>query len=140
MAPHILIVDADRNAARVTGALIGRVAPHTTLRYASTPYQGWLAAQCSMPDMLIIDPGPHNPANTLLIQLCTASWPQLQIVVLTLTRATLAQCRADVHIDKSVTTTTLVDTLRTVIHGAESDDPQVPWVWDAECRAPVASA
>ncbi len=124
----------------MTGALIGRIAPHATLRYASTPYQGWLAAQCAVPDVLIIDPAPHDPANALLIQLCNASWPQLQIVVLTLTRATLGPCRADVHIDKSVSAATLVDTLRTVIHGAASDATQAALVGDAERTATSPNA
>ena len=97
----------------MTGALVERVAPHAQVRYAATPYQGWQAAQCAMPDVLIIDPGPHL-GSTLLLQLCQETWPQMQVVVLTLTP--VAQGHAGAWIDKSVPAPALVDTLRTLIH------------------------
>ncbi len=118
MAPHIVIVDADRSAAHVTGALIERIAPDATLTYATTPYQGWLAAQCTAPHVMIIDPGPSVPASTLLLQLCKDVWPLMQVVALTPARTNTTRCPADVHIDKSVAAPTLVNTLRGVIQHA----------------------
>lgn len=127
MAPHILIVDADRNAAEVTGALIQHIASDATLRYASTLRHGWIAAQCAVPDVLIVDPGPHTPASMLLIQMCKASWPPMQVVVLTLARTLTKQIQADVHIDKVVAAPALVDTLQTVIQQATRASRAAPF-------------
>jgi hypothetical protein len=118
MAPRIVIVDADRSAAHVTGALIERIAPTATLAYASTPYQGWLVAQCVVPDVLIIDPEPQRTASTLLIRLCQAAWPQIHIMVLTLARLITAHCHTDIHVDKAVAAPALVDSLQTMLHQA----------------------
>ena len=121
MAPRILIIDADQSAAQVTGALVERIAPAATVAYAATPGGGWLAAQCIVPDVLIIDPDPLCPASTLLIQLCKAAWPQIRIVVLTLTRTSMAHVQVDGYINKAASTPTLVETLRTALHDAALD-------------------
>ncbi len=124
MAPRILIIDADRSAAQVTGALVERIAPAATVAYAATPGGGWLAAQCIVPDVLIIDPDPVCPTSTLVIQLCKAAWPQIRVLVLA--RTPMRYVPADDYMDKAASAPTLVETLRTALHHAAADLPAEP--------------
>ena len=81
MAPHVLIVDLDAAAARVTTAWIQRLAPAATVAVAATTEQAWLLATHVPPDVLIIDPAPHQLALGF-VRRCKTHWPALRIVVL----------------------------------------------------------
>ncbi len=115
MTPRILIIDADRNAAHVTGALVERLVPGATVTYAATPGAGWLAAQCIVPDVLLIDPDAQRPASMLVIQLCKAAWPDIRVLVLASAprlHRQVAQLGVDVYVEKPIAAAHLVAQLR----------------------------
>lgn len=82
MAPHILIIDADANAARVTSAGIRRVVPEATVVVATDTEAGWLSLQRQPPDVLVIDPPRHSLAGTRLIARLKVAHPEAHVIVL----------------------------------------------------------
>lgn len=117
MAEHILIIDANSSALDVTHALARRLAPAATITCTATVYSGWLAAQRTAPDALIIDPAPFGPSGMLVIQLCKAHYPALRVVVLASAptpglHRRLMQLGVDVYLEKPIASARLVDQLR----------------------------
>ena len=126
MAEHILIIDAHTTALDVTHTLAQRLAPAATITCASTMYSGWLAAQRTSPDALVIDPSPLGPGGVLLIQLCKAQYPALRVVVLASAPTAglhrqLAQLGVDVYVEKPIASARLVEQLRA---GLAMSEPQ----------------
>src|SRR3954447_11562788 len=81
MNPHILIVDSDASAARITRAGVVRVAPAATLVVETDAEGGLRSARNHPPDLLIIDPPRHSPLGTQLIRELKAS-PAGHVIVL----------------------------------------------------------
>jgi DNA-binding NarL/FixJ family response regulator len=126
MVEHILIIDAHATALEVTHALAQRLAPTAIITCTSTVYSGWLAAQRTPPDALVIDPSPFGPSGVLLIQLCKAQYPALRVVVLASVptpglHRQLAQLGVDVYLEKPIASARLVEQLRA---GLELPVPQ----------------
>lgn len=82
MVPHILIIDADANAARVTSAGITRVVPEATVVVETNTEAGWLSLQRQPPDVLVIDPPRHSLGGTRLIARLKAAHPEAHVIVL----------------------------------------------------------
>ena len=120
MAPRVLIVDADASAARVTAAIVKRIAPDAAVMMEHTQLQARIALQQRPIDMLIIDPEPQGLPLTPLIQLLRQKSPQARIVVVaskstpSLRRAVQA-FNVEAYIEKAAPSPLLVDHLRTVL-------------------------
>lgn len=82
MAPHVLIIDADPDAAQVTSAWVQRLAPAATVESAPTPDHAWRRVLRTPPDVLIVDPCPNKLDDLLFVQVCRARWPAVRVVVL----------------------------------------------------------
>ena len=129
-APHVLIVDADPSAAHVTGAMAQRLAPGITVACELTPDRGWLSAQATPPDVLIIDPSPQKFGDLLLIQLYKEAYPDAGTIVV-VSRPTPALRRrvhelgVDVYREKPTTLAQLGETLHGVLRKAEGRPPAV---------------
>ncbi len=122
MASHILVIDADASAAEVTCALVRRLAPSATIAREARPEQGWLAAQRTVPDVLIIDPSSHDSTGTLLIQLCQKQNPGIRVIVLAsvptpVLRRQLQHLDVHMYLEKPVASALLVDQLRAGLNG-----------------------
>lgn len=102
---HILIVDADRNAAQVTRAAVARSLPTATVTVTTDPAHPWARNQPEPLDVLIIDPPPHRPAGTQLIRRARATWPGVVVIVLASAptpalRRALRELAVDVYLEK----------------------------------------
>ncbi|MFN8496469.1 MAG: response regulator [Anaerolineae bacterium] len=82
MSSHVLIVDADSSAARVTQAGVGRVVPDATLAVVGSTREAWQSAQRHHPDVLIIDPSPDPFGCARLIGLLREQHVPVRIIVL----------------------------------------------------------
>lgn len=123
--PHILIVDADTSAARVTRTLVERVEPHATLAVEANAERGRLSARNHRPDILIIDPSPYSRGDELLVKQIKAEFPGARVIVLTSSPTSALRRRmhalgADLYIEKPAPPNTLVDGLRTLLVGNET--------------------
>ncbi|MBC8076629.1 MAG: response regulator transcription factor [Chloroflexales bacterium] len=83
MIAHILIVDADGNAARVTAAIIARVVPVATLAVEPTVEGGRRRVQEQAPDMLLLDLSPNQRADDCLIREVKARNAHALVIALT---------------------------------------------------------
>lgn len=120
VAPHVLIVDADPSAARVTRTLVEHVDPHVTLAVEASAERGRLSARDHHPDILIIDPSPYTRADELLVKQIKAESPAVRVIVLTSAstgalRRRMAELGADLYLEKPSAPTTLVDGLRAML-------------------------
>ncbi|GAB4124522.1 MAG: response regulator [Roseiflexaceae bacterium] len=119
--PHILIVDADQSAARVTKTLVERVDPHATLVIETSAERGRISALEHQPDILIIDPSTYNhAADEQLIRQVKAHLPTARVIVLasapTLTlRRRMLQIGADLYLEKPTATVPLIEGLRSIL-------------------------
>lgn len=114
--PHILIVDADSSAARVTRTLVERVAPHSILAVEANAERGLLSVQQIPPDILIIDPSPNNRSDEQLIKHLKTSVPGVQVIVLTssstlMLRRQMHELGVDLYIEKLSAPTPLIEGL-----------------------------
>lgn len=134
MPPHVLIVDVDSGVAQVTGAAVRHMLPGTTVVAETTPERGWINIRATSPDVMIIDPAPHDPAALFLIQLCQQLPTPPHIVILTSVSTTTLRTRAqrlgvEVYLEKPVELTTLIEQLRPLLErlperGAEQQIPE----------------
>ncbi|MDZ4721611.1 MAG: response regulator [Roseiflexaceae bacterium] len=118
--PHILIIDADSSAASVTRTLVERVDPHAIVAVESTAERGQLSALRHRPDILIIDPSPHNRSDEELVKQLKLHDPGVRIIVLTssstlLMRRRMDELGIDLYIEKLTAPTPLIDGLRSLL-------------------------
>jgi DNA-binding response OmpR family regulator len=119
MSLHILIVDADRSAAQVTGAAVTRSLPAATVTVTTDPAHAWPRHQPESLDVLIIDPPSRRPAGTQLIRRAQAIWPGVLVIVLASAptpalRRDLRALGVDVYLEKP----TLLPVVLTAWHTA----------------------
>ena len=105
MALHILIVDADRNAAQVTRAAVARSLPTATVTMTSDPALAWARSGLEPLDVLIIDPPSRRSVGTQLIRRARATWPGVLIIVRASAptpalRRDLQELAVDVYLEK----------------------------------------
>jgi len=129
MVRHVLLIDADSSAAHITSAIVQRLAPDVTVACERTPERGWFSAQHQQPDVLIIDPSPHGPAGTLLIEICKATWPETRVVVLSSAptpalRTQIQQLAVDAYLEKPAPPTVLIEHLLKIL-GTNKFSPQI---------------
>jgi DNA-binding NarL/FixJ family response regulator len=118
--PHILIIDADSSAASVTRTLVERVDPHATLAVEATADRGQRSARQKPPDILIIDPSPHNRSDEELVKHLKSSIPDVRIIVLTssstlMMRRRMNELGVDLYIEKLTAPTPLIEGLRAML-------------------------
>jgi DNA-binding NarL/FixJ family response regulator len=117
MPPHILIVDADVSAAQITAAVVQHIAPAATVTVERTPARAWLSFQHRPPDVLIVDPAPQGPTDTLLIQLLKQERPQAHVIVVAseptpALRRKLHDLTVEAYLEKPTPLAVLADHLR----------------------------
>jgi DNA-binding NarL/FixJ family response regulator len=83
MIPHILIVNKDQNAARVTAAIVGRVVPAAKLTVASGVDAARRSVPQQPPDILLIDLSPGHLEDDRLIRTVKAFNPRALVIALT---------------------------------------------------------
>jgi DNA-binding NarL/FixJ family response regulator len=100
MAPYVLIVDADVSAAQVTSAIVTRTVSEATVELAPAVQRVDLGARNHYPDVLIIDPSPHDRAAIQLIRELKAARPDARVIVLASgSNPTLRRTITDLHVD-----------------------------------------
>ena len=130
MAPHILIVDPDASAARITRAGVERVVPDATVTVEPNPDRGWHSVQRRCPDVLIIDPPQHIVTTVRLIQDLKQLAPQAQVIVLTSAptptlRRTLQRLGADAYLAKPAPLPVLMEVLQHAVLQVEQRCPTI---------------
>lgn len=128
MVPHILIVDPDASATRITRAGVERVVPEATVTVEPNPERAWRSIQRHCPDVLIIDPPPHTPATERLIQDLKRLSPLAQVIVLASTptptlRRTLQQVGADTYLAKPAPLAVLMEALQLAVQQFQERAP-----------------
>jgi CheY-like chemotaxis protein len=83
MIPHILIVDSDQNAARVTAAIVTRVVPDATMTVVPTADQGRQCVPAQPPNILLIDMSSNQLDDERLIRTVKAFNPDALVIALT---------------------------------------------------------
>lgn len=83
MIPHILIVDADAVAARVTAAIVARVLPSATRAVEPTAERGRRRVHQQPPDILLLDLSPNQLVDDRLIREVRALNAQARVIALT---------------------------------------------------------
>lgn len=121
MPPHVLVLDADASAAQVTRAGVARVLPDATLAVEANAEKGWQSAQAHWPDVLIIDPAPHNMASAWFIQAFKSAQPNGVVIVLASAptptlRRTMHRLGVDVYLEKPVTLRVLQHEVKAALH------------------------
>jgi len=120
MVPHILIVDANTNAAQVTRAVVARTLPEATVAVVPTLEAAKLQLQHQPQDMLILDPSPDMLADAPFLQrlkgdllaahvmvLCSAPTPAL--------RRQMEALGVDVYLEKPVVLSLFAQKLRSIL-------------------------
>src|SRR5262245_11074643 len=83
-ARHILIVDDDATAARVTQrGLQARLGVAVVVEVAPSPAAAWLRCTDGHVDLLIVDPHPRDRWPTTLLNAVRAERPHILVMVLT---------------------------------------------------------
>lgn len=82
MEPSILIIDADPQAAHITGAVIAQLAPNARLTITSSTLDGLSLMQQRWPDLLFIDPSPHQSSAFKMIQQAKTVRPSTRVVAI----------------------------------------------------------
>jgi DNA-binding response OmpR family regulator len=118
--PHILIVDTDASAARITRAGVERMAPDVTIAVEADAEGARRSLYHHPPDILIIDPPRHSLAGMHLIRDLKAAFPAVGVIVLasapspTLRREMLL-LGVDVYLEKPALLAHLVDAVRATL-------------------------
>ena len=101
MALQILIVDTDIHAAQVTSAVVSRPLPTATVLIAPTYERALRSMEEHHPDVLIIDPSPHNLNGARLIEHFKAMLPgALTIVVASAPTPALRRRMNELQVDR----------------------------------------
>jgi DNA-binding NarL/FixJ family response regulator len=101
MALQILIVDTDIHAAQATSAVVSRPIPEATVLVAPTYERALQSLQEQPPDVLIIDPSPHDLDGPRLIQHFKALCPGgLTIVVASAPTPALRRKMSELQVDR----------------------------------------
>ncbi len=82
MLPHILIVESDFAAARVTSAILARAVPTAIVSVESDFEAARRSMQSHPPDVLIVDPVRHRPESIWLIQHLKTKHPDAHVIVI----------------------------------------------------------
>ncbi|MFO7171038.1 MAG: response regulator [Chloroflexota bacterium] len=82
MRAHILIIDADTAAARVTNAIVARDIPEAGVFVATSINQAWQSLENQWPDILIIDPSPQRHSAAELIRYVKANRAETRVLVI----------------------------------------------------------
>jgi DNA-binding NarL/FixJ family response regulator len=117
MIAHILIVDADCIAARVTEALVARLVSSATRVVEPTAEGGRRHVHQQPPDMLLLDLSPNQLADDRLIREVKAFNPHALVIALTsltspAARRRLRDRQIDVYVEKGCAPEVLVSALR----------------------------
>lgn len=129
MVPHILVVDTDAGAARVTRAVVARAIPEATVEIAPTFERALLSVQGHPADVLIIDPGPFRADGTRLIEQVKATYPHTRVIVIAsmpapALRRTVQGLGVAAYLEKPAVLTQLRDELDALVgNGAELGPP-----------------
>ena len=120
MTLHILIVDADHNAAQVTRAAVARSLPTATVTVTADPAHAWARNGLDPLDVLIIDPPPRRGVGAQLIRRARATWPGVLVIVLTSTptpalRRDLRELAVDVYLEKPALLPVVLGALHTAL-------------------------
>jgi DNA-binding response OmpR family regulator len=101
MALQILIVDTDIHAAQATSAVVSRPSLEVTVLIAPTQELALRSMQERHPDVLIIDPSPHNLDGAGLIQHFKAICPgAITIVVASAPTPALRRKMSELEVDR----------------------------------------
>jgi DNA-binding NarL/FixJ family response regulator len=120
MIPHILIIDADPNAAQITRALVARVAPNAAMRIAPTAQHGRTYLDQRPLDMVIIDPSWNMRADTQLIEYVRQAQPEVYLLALPSVstpglRKRMASLGVNAYVEKAAAPPQLLNALRHAI-------------------------
>ena len=120
IAPHILIVDTDMSAAEVTRAVISRAVPEARVAIAPAGGDVDLNVHSDCPDLLIIDPSPHDVYGARLIRQLKAERPSARVIVIASAptpplRRMMAEVQVDVYLEKPVLLTFFQNQLRALL-------------------------
>lgn len=131
MAPHILIIDPDVSAARITRAGVERAVPGATLVVEPNPEQGWFSIQRLRPDVVIIDPPSLSLVTERLIQSLKETYPETQVIVLASSptpaqRRNLQRIGADIYLAKPAPLVTLIEAVHRAIEASRRHRPEEP--------------
>jgi len=128
MNPYILIIDADAQAAKITGAVISQIASTADLKIASNIQDGWSLMQQRWPDLLLIDPSQHQSHALKLIQRIKTVNPATRVVVIAsiptpALRRRMNDLAVDLYFEKPLLLPLCVGELRALMHVGEPDSP-----------------
>ena len=120
MIPHILIIDPDEAAARVTRALLTRVVPAAAVVVEPTVERGRRRVQERPPDILLLDVSANQLADERLIREVRALNPHTRVIALAggetrAARRLLATQQIDGYLEKASAPETLVRALRELL-------------------------
>jgi DNA-binding response OmpR family regulator len=128
MVPHILIVDTDMSAAKVTRAVVSRAVPEA--RVAIAPAGGDIAlnVHSDCPDVLIIDPSPHHVDGVRLIRELKAERASARVIVIASAptpalRRMMAEVQVDAYLEKPVLLTFFQNQLRALLRNDAASAP-----------------
>lgn len=116
MIPHILIVDSDQNAARITAAIIARTTPGATLAVVPSAEHGLHCVPAQPPSILLFDVSSNHLDDERLIRTVKAFNPNALVIALTALAPRAAARRfpksqIDGYVEKGGDPATLVKTL-----------------------------
>ena len=125
MAPYILIVDADSSAAQVTSAIVSRTVAEATVELVPAVERIDLLAQRQYPDVLIIDPSPHDNAGVRLIRELKTARPDARVIVIASNstpalRRTITDLHVDAYLEKPILLALFIHQLRALLRNATS--------------------
>lgn len=129
MSMHILIVDADSDAAATTCAVVQRRIPDASIVREATPERAWNSAQHTAPDLLLIDPAPYPSTGSLLIQLCREWWPNIRVLVLSsapVSSMRRQQLQADVYLEKPASPARVLEAIDLLLSNTERRPDRLP--------------
>ncbi len=131
MALHVLIIDPDASAARITSAGVERVVPDAIVMVEPNPEQAWHSVQRHCPDVLIIDPPRHTMTTERLIQGLKRVCPAAQVIVLASAptptlRGTMQRLGVDAFLAKPAPLVVLMEALQHALHELQQRRPNAP--------------
>ncbi|HEU5101141.1 MAG TPA: response regulator [Roseiflexaceae bacterium] len=131
MALHILIVDTDVHAAQATSAVVSRPSLDVTVQIAPTHELALRSMQEQCPDVLIIDPSPHDLDGAGLIRHFKAAYPgALTIVVASAPtpalRRRMDELKVDRYLEKPALLSMLWRDLQALLASSAETPPNEP--------------
>ena len=127
MALHILIVDTDVHAAQATNAVVSRPNLDVTVQLAATHELALRSMQEQRPDVLIIDPSPHDLDGVGLIRHYKATCPGgLTLVIASAPTPSLRRKMHELEVDRYLEKPALLSVLWRDLQALLANNAEAP--------------